>query len=58
MDEQIVTHDYETPRVIDYGSLQDLTADCGKASGGDAAFPGAGSIYGVSNPTYGCKSNP
>jgi hypothetical protein len=55
MDDQM-TQAYEAPQVVDYGDLQELTADCGKASGGDAAFPGAGSIYGVSNPTYGCKS--
>ena len=30
---------YEKPQVIDYGSLQELTAGCIGATGGDAIIP-------------------
>ena len=33
------TQDYETPRVIDYGGLQELTASCAFGTGGDKSFP-------------------
>ncbi len=49
---------YEKPLVIDYGSLQELTAACFGGTGGDAAFPG-GPEYGkeVNNSHVQCKSN-
>jgi hypothetical protein len=31
--------DYETPRVTDYGGLQELTASCAFGTGGDKSFP-------------------
>jgi hypothetical protein len=31
--------DYETPRIIDYGGLQELTASCAFGTGGDKSFP-------------------
>jgi hypothetical protein len=31
--------DYETPQVIDYGGLQELTASCAFGTGGDRSFP-------------------
>jgi hypothetical protein len=31
--------DYETPRVIDYGGLHELTASCAFGTGGDKSFP-------------------
>lgn len=34
-----VRQDYETPRVVDYGGLQELTASCAFGTGGDKAFP-------------------
>jgi len=37
---------YEKPLVIDYGSLQELTAACLGGTGGDAAHPG-GSEFGT-----------
>lgn len=33
------TRKYETPAVIDYGSLEDLTAGCLGATGGDSFVP-------------------
>ena len=36
MDER---HTYEKPQLIDYGSLQDLTAGCLGATGGDSFVP-------------------
>jgi hypothetical protein len=58
MDDQMTAEAYETPRVVDYGDLQTLTADCYGATGGDAAYPGAGTsgFIGASNPAGGCKS--
>jgi hypothetical protein len=55
MDEQVISQDYETPRVVDYGSLQELTAACALGGGGDAYVAG-GPTYGVSNPAFRCKS--
>jgi hypothetical protein len=54
------TIEYQTPTVVDYGDLQELTAACLGGSGGDAGFPGSVGGYGVgpSNPAAGCKSNP
>jgi hypothetical protein len=55
------TQGYEAPRVVDYGDLQELTAACLGASGGDAGYPGklpGGYTVGVSNPGAGCRSNP
>lgn len=60
MDDRGRNKQYETPRVVDYGDLQKLTADCYGAKGGDAAYPGSGytGIVGPSNPAGGCKSTP
>jgi hypothetical protein len=33
------TQEYQAPRVIDYGSLQELTASCAFGTGGDKSFP-------------------
>jgi hypothetical protein len=30
---------YETPRVMDYGGLRELTASCAFGTGGDKSFP-------------------
>jgi hypothetical protein len=51
---------YETPRIVDYGDLQELTAACLGGSGGDAGYPGqvGGYSVGASNPAAGCKSTP
>ena len=35
---------YEEPRVIDYGTLQELTASCAFGTGGDMSFPSG--VYG------------
>jgi hypothetical protein len=59
MDEQMTVQAYETPRVVDYGDLQELTAACLGGSGGDAFDPsGQAGNYGVgpSNPAAGCTS--
>ena len=50
---------YEKPRVTDYGSLQDLTAACLGATGGDAAFPGAKELVGkdINTSQVQCHSN-
>ncbi len=62
MDDQMTLQPYETPRVVDYGDLQELTAACAGSSGGDAftaAHHGEGAAFlGTSSPAYGCKSNP
>lgn len=60
MDDQMTVPAYEAPKVVDYGDLQELTAACAGASGGDAytASHGGGGYLGVSAPAYGCKSNP
>ena len=61
MDDQMTLQPYETPRVVDYGDLQELTAACAGASGGDAftaAHGGKGAGFlGVSAPAYGCTSS-
>jgi hypothetical protein len=51
---------YEAPQVVDYGTLQELTAACLGGSGGDQGFPGhvGGYSVGPSNPAAGCTSNP
>jgi hypothetical protein len=63
MDDQMTTLTYETPRVVDYGNLQDLTAACLGGTGGDAFDPSgsAGSFtVGASNPAGAaeCHSKP
>jgi hypothetical protein len=61
MDDLKTSQAYETPRVVDFGDLQELTADCFGTTGGDAAYPasaGYGGIIGASNPAAGCKSTP
>jgi hypothetical protein len=61
MDEHITSQTYETPRVVDYGDLQELTAACLGGTGGDAFDPSgkAGEFtVGASNPAAGCKSTP
>lgn len=60
MDDQRISSAYETPRVVDYGDLQDLTAACLGGSGGDKGFPShvGGYSVGPSNPAAGCKSTP
>jgi hypothetical protein len=60
MDDQITTQAYETPKVVDYGDLQELTAACLGGTGGDFGYPGqvGGYTVGPSNPTAGCKSKP
>jgi hypothetical protein len=61
MDDRMTARTYEPPRVVDYGDLQKLTADCFGATGGDAAYPasaGYGGIIGASNPAAECKSRP
>ncbi len=61
MDEKTLSVSYESPRVVDYGDLQQLTADCGGAKGGDAVFPSGyagGVTFGASYPAGGCKSTP
>jgi len=52
---------YETPKVVDYGDLQELTAACLGGTGGDAFDPSGvagGYTVGASNPAAGCKSTP
>lgn len=52
---------YETPQVVDYGDLQELTAACLGGTGGDAFDPSGvagGYSVGASNPAAGCKSTP
>jgi hypothetical protein len=55
MEDRIVIRTYERPRIVDYGSLQDLTAACAEGGGGDAYTKG-GPSFGISNPAYKCKS--
>jgi hypothetical protein len=62
MDDQTTSLAYETPKVVDYGDLQELTAACLGGGGGDLGYPGTVAGYGVgpSNAT-GChspRSNP
>jgi hypothetical protein len=58
MDAQMTVETYEKPKVVDYGDLQELTAACLGATGGDAYTAAHGGYGGVSNPAYGCKSTP
>ena len=61
MDDQMTSQAYETPRVVDYGNLQDLTAACLGGTGGDAFHPGGTSgteTVGPSNPAAECTSKP
>jgi hypothetical protein len=58
MDDRQTVEAYETPRVVDYGDLQELTAACLGASGGDSYTAAHGGYAGVSAPAYGCKSTP
>jgi len=55
MDDQMTSQAYETPQVVDYGDLQELTAACAEGGGGDA-FTKGGPTFGTSNPVYKCKS--
>jgi hypothetical protein len=55
MDDQVTSLAYETPQVVDYGDLQELTAACAKGGGGDAFVEG-GPSFGASNPAFSCKS--
>jgi hypothetical protein len=59
MDDHMTSDVYETPRVVDYGDLQELTAACLGGGGGDLGYPGEVGGFGVgpSNAT-GCKSAP
>ena len=59
--DQPSTHGYESPRVTDYGDLQELTAACLGGGGGDAYHPSpvAGEeTVGPSNPAAACTSAP
>jgi hypothetical protein len=60
MDDHGTLDAYDTPQVVDYGDLQELTAACLGGNGGDAGFPGTVGEFtaGPSNPAVGCKSNP
>jgi hypothetical protein len=61
MDDQMTRQAYETPSVVDYGDLQELTAACLGGTGGDAFDPSgkAGEFtVGASNPAASCKSAP
>jgi hypothetical protein len=62
MDDRMTVQAYETPRVVDYGDLQELTAGCQGATGGDAYTAVFGGYAGVSasNPAihYKCTSTP
>lgn len=61
MDNLVTTAAYETPRVVDYGNLQDLTAACLGGTGGDAFDPSGkagGYTVGTSSPAAECKSKP
>jgi hypothetical protein len=39
---------YEAPRVLDYGGLQELTASCAFGTGGDKSFPSGHDAGGTS----------
>jgi hypothetical protein len=60
MEEHKQAPEYETPVVVDYGDLQELTAACLGGTGGDHGYPGTvgGYTVGISNPAEGCKSRP
>lgn len=60
MKEIEVNKSYETPRIEDHGTLQDLTAACPGGSGGDAFAPNGqfgGIGFGTTNPAYDCTSS-
>jgi hypothetical protein len=57
MDDQ-TTQAYETPQVVDYGDLQELTAGCLGATGGDAYTAIHGGYAGVSVSSPACTSAP
>ena len=59
MDELKNSQAYETPRVVDFGDLQELTADCAGVTGGDSAYPSGvygGGTVGMSNPAAHCST--
>ena len=60
MDDQMTSRTYETPQVVDYGDLQELTAACLGGTGGDAYTAIHGGYAGPSNsnPAIGCSSKP
>lgn len=61
MDDKVTARAYETPQVVNYGDLQELTAACLGGTGGDAFDPSGkagGYTVGASNPAAGCKSTP
>jgi hypothetical protein len=61
MHEHPTSQTYQTPEIVDYGSLQELTAACLGGKGGDAFDPSgqAGEFtVGASNPVGGCTSTP
>jgi hypothetical protein len=58
MDDQMTSPAYETPQVVDYGDLQELTASCLGGSGGDLGYPGTVGGYPVGPSTAVCKSTP
>jgi hypothetical protein len=60
MDEQMTSQSYETPSVVDYGDLQELTASCLNGNGGDSVFKGTGTVggYTIGPSTSVCTSQP
>jgi hypothetical protein len=58
MDAQMSVQAYETPQVVDYGDLQELTAACLGATNGDAYTAMHGGEGGTSNAAVECKSKP
>jgi len=58
MDDQMTSPAYETPQVVDYGDLQELTASCLGGSGGDLGYPGTVGGYPVGPSTPVCNSTP
>jgi hypothetical protein len=60
MDDQMTSQAYETPRVVDYGDLQELTASCLNGTGGDSVFKGSGTVggYTIGTSTSVCTSRP
>jgi hypothetical protein len=60
MDDQMTAQAYETPTVVDYGDLRELTAACLGGTGGDHGYPGSigGYTVGPSNPAAKCTSEP
>lgn len=59
MDDQVTVQAYETPQVVDYGDLQELTAACLGGTGGDAYGTTVGGYsVGVSNAAVHCGYTP